>query len=284
MKKLVIALAAGFMALAFAITDAEAAKRAGGGRTSGAQRDNTTQAAPAAPAAAGSMAAAQQRSGMSRWMAPLAGLAAGLGLAYLFGNQMGSILMALLLVGGIVVLAVLAMRYFARNRAQPAMQGAGGGSQYSPIAREATPAPAQPQLPASGLSVRQPVAPAIPANFDVDGFIGQAKQAFLGVQSANDRADIETLREMSTDEMFEELKKDIGARNGATQSVEVVELNAQLVEVVTEGKMHWASVRYSGQLREDGAVLPSRFEEVWNLRKPVDGSAGWLLAGIQQAS
>jgi len=29
-------------------------------------------------------------------------------------------------------------------------------------------------------------------------------------------------------------------------------------------------------------VLPKEFDEIWNLSKPVDGSTGWLLAGIQQ--
>jgi predicted lipid-binding transport protein (Tim44 family) len=42
------------------------------------------------------------------------------------------------------------------------------------------------------------------------------------------------------------------------------------------------SVRFTGLLREDGTVLPKDFDEIWNLVKPVDGSSGWLLAGIQQ--
>jgi predicted lipid-binding transport protein (Tim44 family) len=29
-------------------------------------------------------------------------------------------------------------------------------------------------------------------------------------------------------------------------------------------------------------AAPGGFEEVWNLVKPVDGSGGWQLAGIQQ--
>ena len=35
-------------------------------------------------------------------------------------------------------------------------------------------------------------------------------------------------------------------------------------------------------LREDGVAQPKSVVEVWNLVKPVDGSSGWLLAGIQQ--
>lgn len=284
MKKLLIALVVVFMAVGLVVSEAEAARRAGGGQSSGAQRQNsaTQQTTPAAPTAANSMAAAQQRTGMSRWMAPLAGLAAGLGLAYLFGNQLGSVLMALLMVAAVVVIAMLALRYFARNRAQPAMQGAGASSSYKTGPQYA---PVTPQMPAGGVAAApQLAAPAVPANFDVPGFIAQAKQAFLAVQSANDRGDVAALREMSTDQMFDVLKKDVLDRNGATQSVEVVELNADVVEVVTEGNMHWASVRYSGKLREDGTVMPSAFNEMWNLRKPVDGSSGWLLAGIQQLS
>lgn len=287
MKKLLISLVAMFMTLGLVMSEAEAARRAGGGKSTGAQRQNnaTQQTTPAAPSAANSMAAAQQRTGMSRWLGPLAGLAAGLGLAYLFGDQMGSILMALLMVAAVVVIAMLALRFFARNKAQPAMQGAGAGTfkenvQHAPIARE----PVAPQLPAGGVAAAPQLAPAVPANFDVNGFIAQAKQAFIGVQAANDRGDLDALREMSTDQMFEVLKKDVIDRNGATQAVEVVNLNAELIEVVTEANMHWASVRYTGTLREDGAVLPSEFAEVWNLRKPADGSSGWLLAGIQQLS
>jgi predicted lipid-binding transport protein (Tim44 family) len=59
-------------------------------------------------------------------------------------------------------------------------------------------------------------------------------------------------------------------------------LNADLLEVVTEGDKHWASIRFSGSVRETPGSLPESFEEVWNLAKPVDGSSGWLLAGIQQ--
>jgi predicted lipid-binding transport protein (Tim44 family) len=43
-------------------------------------------------------------------------------------------------------------------------------------------------------------------------------------------------------------------------------------------------VRYTGVVREDGEANPKPIDEVWNLTKPVDGSSGWLLAGIQQTA
>jgi len=59
-------------------------------------------------------------------------------------------------------------------------------------------------------------------------------------------------------------------------------LEAQLLEVVTEGDQHWASVRFWGTVRESPEASPQTFAEVWNLVKPANGSTGWLLAGIQQ--
>jgi predicted lipid-binding transport protein (Tim44 family) len=59
-------------------------------------------------------------------------------------------------------------------------------------------------------------------------------------------------------------------------------LNADLLELATDKGRHWASVRFSGMVRETPGTEPVGFEEVWNLVKPLDGSTGWLLAGIQQ--
>ena len=84
------------------------------------------------------------------------------------------------------------------------------------------------------------------------------------------------------DELFEELKKDVAARGGAKQQTDVMALNADLLEVATEADKHWASVRFSGTLRESPGDAPQGFEEVWNLAKPVSGPGGWQLAGIQQ--
>jgi predicted lipid-binding transport protein (Tim44 family) len=71
-------------------------------------------------------------------------------------------------------------------------------------------------------------------------------------------------------------------RSRGAQQTDVVTLNADLLEVATEGERHWASVRFSGLVSEAPGAAPASFEEVWNLSKPVDGSSGWQLAGIQQ--
>ena len=61
-----------------------------------------------------------------------------------------------------------------------------------------------------------------------------------------------------------------------------MQLNAELLEVVTEDSRHVASVHFSGQLREDANAAPEAFAEIWHLAKPLDGSRGWNVAGIQQ--
>jgi len=84
--------------------------------------------------------------------------------------------------------------------------------------------------------------------------------------------------------MFEHLKRDVAERGTARQATDVVTLDARLLELVTESGMHWASIRFSGMIREEAGGAPQAFEEIWNLQKPERGDAGWMLAGIQQVS
>jgi len=42
------------------------------------------------------------------------------------------------------------------------------------------------------------------------------------------------------------------------------------LEVVTEGELHWASVRFSGSIREEASAPTEAFEEIWHMRKPLN--------------
>ncbi len=108
MKKFLLALCVAMVGLGGALHDAEAAKRMGGGKSFGSQRDSTTMQRDAAPAPSSPQnASAMQRQAQPAapagaaqpakrsWMGPLAGLAAGIGLAALashlgFGEEMAS--------------------------------------------------------------------------------------------------------------------------------------------------------------------------------------------------
>jgi predicted lipid-binding transport protein (Tim44 family) len=202
-----------------------------------------------------------------------------------FGLSEGfaSILMLVLFViGGFFLIRMFLGR---REAPRTPMQyaGAAAGGSVAPMA----PAKAERSNafePAFGGSPAAPEATAggrYPPGFDAAPFVQQATLQFRKLQSAYDGGDRKALADVLTPDMFAEIDKEIAER-GTHVPTEVTALEATVLEVTTEGDQHWASVHFQGTLREDGAVLPKPFEEIWNLVKPVDGKTGWLLAGIRQ--
>lgn len=299
MKKLLSLLAVVLtLGLGTAHMDAEA-KRLGGGRSLGMQRQATPPArapeatpnvaAPAAgTAAAGAAAAATPK---RNWLGPVAGLAAGLGLAALashlgFGEGFANMLM----VGLLVMVAFAAFRFFMAKRAASqgggmAYAGAGAGTgQSNPGNVFRMPPAGNSTAPAAGGSMiganLQGAQPRIPADFDVAAFERNAKVNFIRLQAANDTGNLDDIRQFTSPEMFAELQMDIRDRNGATQQTDVMQLNAQVLEVAEDGPTYVVSVRFTGELREDGKAGP--IDEIWHLTKPRQGNGGWILAGLQQ--
>ncbi len=293
MKKFLLAIGIGVLSLGLTLGDAEA-KRLGGGKSSGTQRESVTQrqAAPApgnaaAPTAAPTTPATPKRN----WMGPLAGLAAGLGIAALLSHfGMGEGLANFLLIGLLIAAAVFAVKFLLRRKDTPmpnpdAMRYAGvGGPSMTP------PLPAHNPLESSGSSAQvsaaptqvTPPAPPIPAGFDVDGFLRVAKLNFIRLQASNDARNMDDIRDFVGPELFAEIKLQLSERGSGDQHTDVVTLNAELLEVLTEGAQHIASVRFNGMIREEVGMAAAPFDEVWNLAKPVDGGKGWTIMGIQQ--
>lgn len=303
------------MALIFAFglvtvsSDAEAAKRLGGGKSMGAQRqaapDKTVQAPPAAatPAAAGGAAAAGSRS----WMGPVAGIAAGLGLAALASHMgFGEELASFLLMGLVVVAVMVAIGFFMRKRAstQTGPHGyqhahAGAAARHNrPLnaANAAYGAPAHKVLmPAtgggsqigsaigSGLSSGGQ-ASRIPADFDRASFERNAKLNFVRLQAANDTGDVADIRQFTTPELFTALASEISQRGATVQRTEVLQLDAEVVDVEEGFDQYVVSVRFTGTIRDADTAQEESVDEIWHLTKPRQGSAGWLLDGIQQAN
>jgi predicted lipid-binding transport protein (Tim44 family) len=267
MSKWLLAVAILGLGGILAATDVEA-RRLGGGRNIGAQRNVTapptqTPARQAAPAQQPAGQAAPAATG-SRWLPILGGLALGGMLGYLFG---GSGMLGILLLALLAIAAVVAVRAFMRRRAEAPQP-----VQYAGM-RETI------QMSPGSAGTQAPVAKTrLPAGFDASGFLRAAKLNFLRLQTANDAGRLEDIREFTTEELYEALKRDLGEK----QQTDVIALEADLLEVATEGERHWASVRFTGTVREAPGAAPEPFAEVWNLVKPADGSSGWLLAGIQQ--
>jgi predicted lipid-binding transport protein (Tim44 family) len=290
MKRLLLLVCALTIGGAMLVTDAEA-RKLGGGRSIGAQRTTPPASAPAKPgsqqAAPGSQANGQQAapaqpapSGFSRWLPMLGGLAIGGLLGSMlggFGGFGGILLIALLAIG-----AVLVFKAFARRREEAApsrpVQLAGMGNEKVSMPQHQ---PSGTQRAGVELDTRS-AKPNVPAGFDTASFLRGAKLNFVKLQAANDLGNLDEIREFTTADMFSELNKDVHERASAPQQTDVVGLEADLLEIATESGKHWASVRFSGTVRETRDSPPVDFEEVWNLVKPADGSSGWLLAGIQQ--
>lgn len=247
------------------------------------------QPAPAAPVP-------QQRSGM--WKGALGGALLGFGLGSLFSHMgMGGAMAGGL--GSLLTLVLLALavmfifRMFRRKDtpANPSFQGFN-----EPIHASATPEIGsglrqpdyqpgawQPTPPASGVALDKPHSPwGVPADFDTAGFLRQAKSSFIRMQAAWDKGDVADLREFTTPEVFAELKMQIQERGASADFTDVVSIEAQLLGIETNAADYLASVQFNGMIRSAPNAPAEPFAEVWNMSKPLAGSGGWLLAGIQQ--
>jgi len=289
MKPVLTALFALLLSFGLTVHDAEAA-RLGGGMSSGMSRSGSlmnrqavpprpvTPAPSAVPSAPAAPAIAPAR---SPWMGMLGGLALGAGLGALLGHfgmgglggGFGNILM-LLLIGGAVFFLV---RMFLRRNAPAAQPMQYAGTTYNavaePVSAVALPVGNSPTALLSG---------SVPPGFDVEGFVRQAKLNFVRLQAANDAGNMEDIRAFTTPEMFAEIQLEYQERGRAAQQTDVVQLNAELLDLSTEGDRQIASVRFGGSIRERPNAAPEAFDEVWHLTKSTDGSQGWVIAGIQQ--
>jgi predicted lipid-binding transport protein (Tim44 family) len=279
MKRILISLFAVFISFAFVLPDAEA-RRMGGSKSFGMQRtapakqDTTTTAQPKQQTTAAPTTAPQKRS----WMGPIAGLAAGLGLAALFshlglGEEMASFLMLALL----AMAAFMLFRFFMRRNAPaPAMQ-------YAGMPSAATNRGASAAFDASPASLGgASAAAAFPPGFDADAFAREAKLNFIRLQAAFDAANLDDLRAFTSPEVYAEISMQLAERGDAAQITDVMMLDAEVLEAVDEGNRHIVSVRFTGQVREDADQDPVALDEIWHLSKPASGLGGWVIAGIQQ--
>jgi predicted lipid-binding transport protein (Tim44 family) len=316
MKSIAVSLLLALTSTVLLMADADA-RPLGGKKSIGMKRDAAQQspatppaqnaAVPAKPVAPGATPAtpAAAPSGMSKWLGPLAGLAAGGLLASMFmGGGFGGIKMFdILLFAGLAFGAFMIWRAMARRKGAEAgantMQYAGAANApYVPTSSAPPVTPATrltPEIgsrladgPASTATIEAAtIAPRIPADFEVEPFLRQGRVAFIRLQDANDRRDLNDIRDFTTPEMYAELAMQIQERGNVEQRTEIVTMDAKLLEVVTEGegkaRRMIASVRFTGQFK-DGTTGPvESLDEVWHVTKQLDDpQSTWLLAGIQQ--
>ncbi|MCV2358799.1 39S ribosomal protein L45 [Paucibacter sp. TC2R-5] len=307
MKRFLISAMVAVLALGLTTFDAEA-KRLGGGGSSGMKRTAppadaakgppAQQASPApqqaaTPAAAAAPGAAAAAAPKRNWMGPIAGLAAGLGIAALASHfGMGGALanvMTMLLIGVALMFVVGFVMRRMRAAKEPAAQGmqyAGAGAPFQtqpqqPVAAPVSPPAAFTAAPVATAAATVPTTALASDGFDNAGFEQLAKRVFIRLQAANDAGDQADLRRFTTPEMYGVVQQELLDRKGAIQRTDVLQLDARVIERVQEHGQQIVSVRFWGLIREQSEAAAENFDEVWHLVRPVDESQEWAIAGIQ---
>lgn len=303
MKKFLVAMMVVASAMAITVSDADA-KRLGGGGSIGRQSSNVTrQAAPASPgsnlnqarpAAPVAAPGAVPPKPASPWKGIVGGLVGGALLGAMFSHfGMGGALAGAL--GSILPMLLLAGAAFFLYRMYQNRKGGSAPSSFAQQSYAGAPSNALPEIgsriePQSFQAASASAASAavnqgswsIPADFDVQSFLRNAKTYFIRLQAAWDRADINDIREFTTPEMYAEIKMQIQERGASANVTDVVTIEAELLGLEAVGADHLASVKFTGMIKEDPNAPAEAFKEVWNLSKPLNGQGGWTLAGIQQ--
>jgi predicted lipid-binding transport protein (Tim44 family) len=281
MNKIATLMTLAVLSFGLATFDAEA-KRFGGGKSIGQQRQSISPQAAPKPTQAPTAAAAA--AGGSKWAGPLAGLAAGGLLAALFmgGAFEGVNMMDVLMLAALMAAIFFVIRMMRKSRQEQVTRPL----QYSGMDANTSNSPITPASMGLGTATEDTQKAAnIHADFKVGPFLRNAKTSFIRLQAANDARDLNDIREYTTPEMYAEISMQISERGDEPQKTEVLSINAELLEVVTTDDQAIASVRFNGQLRESPDSLPESIDEIWHVQKSLkDAEAVWLLAGTQQIS
>jgi predicted lipid-binding transport protein (Tim44 family) len=231
-------------------------------------------------------------------MGPVAGLAAGLGLAALASHLgMGEAFANMLMVGLLVMAALALFAFVMRKRAMAAqggsgLAGAGGMGRVQDVAYRQAASGSTNGASAGGSMIGSRLGGGtavdgtrvghIPADFDVASFTRNAKDQFMALQAANDAKDLDRLRDYLSPEMFDLVRQDIAERGDLAQKTEVFGLQSQVLDVAEEAGSYVVSVRFTGSTRDQAGAAPDVLDETWHLVKPKSGFGGWVIAGIQQ--
>lgn len=283
MKQFILASIIAFLGSVMVANSIAEAKRLGGGKSFGRSAPSSVQQRQAS----GTNAAGQtaQRSGASRWLGPLAGLAAGgLIAAMLFGDGFeGFQILDFLLIAGLVFGGIMIFKAMRRSSS--------GAMHRQPVTASgpsATPPPSNTGFGGSssaqsGQTSRLLEGRQRPSWFNEDGFLQAAKTHFIRLQAAWDKGDMKDIREYTTPELYAQLMLDRQNEGLGEQHTEVVTLNAELLGLSEEADQYVASVRYSGMIREEEGVEAQPFSEIWHVqRSRDDNNADWYIAGIEQ--
>ena len=263
--------------------DASAGKRMGGGKSFGSAPTHQTRQADAPtsaaqPAAAGTAAtaaagrAAPAASGASRWLGPLAGIAAGGLLAAMFmGDGFEGIQFLDILLLGLIAFVIFKL-FAARRQAQGQPAMAGGMQRQMPQ-----------QAPIFGSASTSAAATInAPAWFDEQRFIEAGRTHFLALQQHWDAAEMDKIAEFVTPQMLSFLKEERASMGEGYQSTYVDDLSVQLDGIDELADKTVATLTFRGVAKTSRFDQGEAFSESWRMERANGDNQPWLVAGIRQ--
>ncbi|WP_028238909.1 Tim44 domain-containing protein [Stutzerimonas azotifigens] len=266
------------LCLAFSFSLEAHAKRFGGGKSFGAAPSHQTRQvqqqrndAAMAPQAGRQQPAA---SGASRWLGPLAGIAAGGLLAsMLMGDGFEGLQLFDILIFGLI--AFLLFRFLAarRRQQQPAVAG------HAPMQREA--ANPTPMFGGSRAAAPAPVINA-PAWFNEQRFLEAAREHFLSLQQHWDANEMDKIAEFVTPQLLEFLKQERAGLGDGYQSTYIDDLDVQLDGVDDSADKTVATLTFAGVAKTSRFDQGEPFSESWRMERAQGENQPWLVAGIRQ--
>lgn len=135
-------------------------------------------------------------------------------------------------------------------------------------------------LPAFGRRASPPMLARAVRSDDERVLLGAARDQFLRLQAAWDAADLNALRQLTTERMFDEIVAELPARGPAPNRTDVLSLEAHLISHEAVGPLELASIEFSGVVRESAERGAMPFREVWMLARQAHEGA-WRLARQQ---
>ena len=269
-----------FLMVGLTVPDAEA-RRMGGGKSFGSAPMHKSQPAQRQTPQQQATPRNQQQnpaasSGASRWLGPLAGIAAGgLLAAMLFGDGFQGLQLFDILIFGLI--AFVLFKLF-RRRSAPVMQRqphpAGG-----PVA-----APQQQNLPTQGATaqpVAQPMTMDAPAWFDANSFLKGAEEHFYTLQRHWRDGDTAGMAEYLDPAVLQQLLAERGD-NPPSSNGFVEQLEVRLEGIEQRDGRTIATVGFTGLDRDFPADEGEQFDESWRLERADGDNQPWIICGIRQ--
>ncbi len=240
------------------------AKRFGGGRSFGVQRSQSSLFSSHTP----QTKSFGQQVNTRKWGGVLGGLLVGGLLASLFmGHGLGAGLLSWLAIGALGLFLV----GFMRKKMQPGFQSASS----SAFRENRFTKPTEFCTANNGNNYS-----GYPAGFEPETFLREAKVTFIRLQVAYDQKNKRDLSDFTAPEVFAEIEMQIKERGDEPNITDVIDLEAQLLDVSKQADSMIASVRFTGSIKENNDPV-MQLDEIWHFRQFV-GNSKWVVGGIQQ--